>query len=332
MKNNSVKLKRQQAVSVVIPMRNAGTTVIGALQSLSIQTFPIQKIVVVDNVSTDNSREIVSNYAKRSKIPVLLVRQKTNKSVSSSNNLGTNYVETDLVIFMTSDSALPTKYELEKLIKPLREDISVIATLSTTILPRDIWNEYNFWQKFYMISDLDNETPHMNAKFDCIRREVFVKIGGYDEKNFGGESDIGGEDADLSLRLKREGKIMASEAKIIHLHYMGSSYSIRDVLRSRKLYARTYGRLLRKWGFISPAETSAFLIKPMIGILPFISPLQIIGVIMLGIYSILHTRKMFTSQLTLFDPRILLLPFLNVGLLYYDIFWMIESFCKKIGK
>lgn len=314
------------SVSVVIPTRNAATTVLTALKSLVIQTYPIKEIFVVDNVSKDDSREKVLQFAKTSRIPIRLIRQTRDKGVSSSYNLGTRNSKSDIIAFMMSDCMLPTKHELKKLIEPLARDKNVIATFPTAILPREIWNNYNFWQKFYMVSDLDNNRPLMNAKFDCIKRDIFMKIGGYDEKNFGGDSNIGGEDAELSVRLRRKGIVAASSAKIIHLHYMGSNYSIRDLLKSRKLYARTYGRLLRKRGHLFPLEAIVFLIKPGVVILPFLPFFHMIGLVLLCLYAFFHTLKMFTSKLTLSNPRIVLVPFLNIFLLYFDTFWMIEAF------
>lgn len=322
MKNNKKKL----SVSVIIPTRNASTTVVSALESVVKQTYPIQEIIVVDNVSKDNSRGLVLAFSKKSKIPVRLIKQERDKGVSSSNNLGTKNAKSDLVVFMMSDCILPTQFELEKLVKPLTQDHSVIATFPTTILPREIWNNYNFWQKMYMISDLDNNRPLMNAKFDCVRKDVFSRVGGYDEQNFGGDSSIGGEDAELSLRLQKEGRVVPSDAKIIHLHYMGKDYSLGDIFKSRKLYARTYARLLRKRGHLFPLRVLVFLIKPAIALLPFLPHFFVLGVMLLIAYSFAHTRKMFTTSLTLADPRILLLPFLNIFLLYYDTFWMIEAF------
>lgn len=320
------KKVKQLTVSVVIPTRNAATTVLYALKSLTQQTYPIKEIIVVDNVSKDNTREKVIEFSKKSKIPIKLVKQERDKGVSSSNNLGAKHSESDLIVFMMSDCKLPAKDELEKLVEPLLENSSVVATYPTTILPREIWNEYNFWQKMYMISDLDNETPLMNAKFDCFRREVFTRIGGYDEKNFGGESNIGGEDAELSLRTRKEGTVAPTLAKIIHLHYMGSNYSIKDLLKSRKLYARTYGRLLRKRGHLFPLGAIEFLIKPGLAFCPFIPYFGVVGIILLVLYAFIHTSKMFTSYLTITNPRIILVPFLNIVLLYYDTFWMFEAF------
>jgi len=173
----------------------------------------------------------------------------------------------------------------------------------------------------------------MNAKFDCIRRCIFTKVGGYDEENFGGEGSIGGEDAEIFLRLQKEGKVVPSEAKIIHLHYKGEDYSITNLLKSRKLYARTYGRLLRNRGQEYPIGVMIFLAKPLIAITPFLPYFNKIGAVLILLYAFVYTWKMFLSPLTLFDKRIIFMPFLNIFLLYYDVFWILEAFfIRKVVK
>jgi len=141
------------SVTIIIPMRNSATTVLETLKTIVQQTYPIEKIIVVDNVSKDNSRDLVLNFAKKSKIPIKLIRQEKDKGVSSSNNLGAKAAKSELIVFMMSDSVLPAKNELKKLVSPLVNDSRVVATYPTTVLPRKVWNEYNFWQKLYMVSD-----------------------------------------------------------------------------------------------------------------------------------------------------------------------------------
>lgn len=324
--NKSRSKNEKIPVSVVIPMRNASTTLPETLKTISKQTYPIQEIIVVDNVSKDNSREIVTNFGKKSKIPVKLFLQKKDKGVSSSLNLGVREAKSDLVIFLTSDCSLPSTKELDRLAEPLLDDPDVVASFSTSVLPGFVWDTYNFWEKYHAARMVDNKSSMMVLKFDCIRKDVFLRIGGFDEKNFGGDGAIGGEDADLNMRLRKEGKIVRSKAESLHLHYMANDYTLTNMARSRKMYARSIGRFLRKSPFLAPLATLTFLIRPGLTILPFVPGINIVGVMILVLYSILYSRKMFESSQTQSDPRILLIPFLNIYFLYYELFWTLEAF------
>jgi len=330
-------LNKTLLVSVIVPMRNSSTTILHALKSISDQRSPIKEIIVVDNVSSDNSIEIVEEYKKKSRIPINIIKRKENKGVGSSYNLGARRATSKYVIFMHSDSSLPSDHEVSKLTEPLRKNLGIVASYPKVILPENVWNTYNFWQKCLFVRAVGKESPGFNGKFDCIRKSVFLKIGGSDEKNFGKDISIGGEDADLYLRLESQGKIVLSKAKVIHLHYLGSNYSLSDWIRNRKLLARSYGRLIRFEGRRLPLRTYGkgltiplgvlnFTIKPILTVLPFIPNLNIVGILLLVIYSFLNSKKIYTTLSTLLNPRIILLPFIDIFLVYYETFWMIQTF------
>ncbi|RJQ26308.1 glycosyltransferase [Candidatus Parcubacteria bacterium] len=312
-------------VSIVIPMRNASTTVLETLKTVVKQKYPIKEIIVVDNVSKDNSREIVSGFAKKTKIPLKLIKQDKDRGISVSYNRGTKLARSPYVAFLMSDSSLPSENELEKLIEPLKNP-EVVASYSTSVLPGFVWNTYNFWEKYHAARMVDNKSSLMVLKFDCVKRDTFLKIGGFDEQNFGGDGAIGGEDADITARLQKMGKIVRSKADSLHLHYMASDYTLFNMMKSRKMYARSYGRFLRKSAHENLKASLIFLVKPFLAILPFIPGIYNIGLPIMFIYSFLYSKKMFITKSTLFDPRIILIPILNILLLYYETFWLLQAF------
>ncbi len=50
------------AVSIIIPMYNAEKYIGDCLDSILAQTFTDFEVIIVDDVSTDNSRDIVKTY------------------------------------------------------------------------------------------------------------------------------------------------------------------------------------------------------------------------------------------------------------------------------
>lgn len=308
-------------VTVVIPMRNASTTVGNTLATITKQTYPIAEIIAVDNVSKDNSKEIVQDFAKKSNIKIRLLSQKKDKGVSSSYNWGVKEAKTKLVVFLTSDCSLPSMHELKKLVIPFKEK-EVVATYSTCVLPKHIWDTYNFWEKFFAARMVDFTQSNMVLKFDCVMRDAFLSIGGFDEKHFGGDGAIGGEDADLTTRLRKIGKITKSNALSYHLHYKGDDYSLNHMARSRKMYARSQGRFFRKYGLSIPQAWIAFLTRPLLAIVGVFP----VGWSLLLLYGFLYTPKMFLARETRMDIRIALVPLLNIYFLYYELFWFVEAF------
>jgi len=324
-------------LTIIVPMRNSGTTIIQTLESVTEQKYPISEILIIDNMSTDNSIFLTEEYAKKSKIPIRILRQKINNGVGASYNRGAKEAKTDLVVFMHSDSSLPTPAELGKLVLPVRDNKNVVASYSTVLMPEDIWKNYNFWEKCLFARSVGKKNPGMNGKFDCVRKEAFLKVGGSNTVTFGGDVSIGGEDADLYLRLESQGKLVLSEARVIHLHYLGNNYKLSDWIKNRKLLARTYGRLIRFHGKSLPLKTHGkglsiplgaltFMIKPALAVLPFIPNLHLFGIVILAIYTFVNSKKMYTTPSTLMNPRIILLPFIDIFLVYYETFWMIQAF------
>ena len=319
-------------VTVIIPMRDSETTIIQAIESIMNQKYPIKELIIIDNVSKDSSVELVDNFKKKEKrINITLLKHKVNKGVGGSYNEGVRMIKTDYVVFMHSDSILPSKNELKKLMEPIAKDPNVIASASIMLHPREIWEKYNFWQKCLFARTVGIKTSGLNGKFDCYKRDVFLSIGGYDVIHYGHHIGIGSEDADLHIRLQDIGNIVLSKAKVIHLHNLGKDYSFWALMANRKFMGRSYGKLLRlqgrRLGFKSLA---IFGIKPILTLISFIPMFFPLSLSVLILYAIISMNIMYRTKETLNNPKIILLPIITIFFLYYEVFWMTEAFfCKK---
>lgn len=323
-------------VNIIIPTRNSETTVLQCLTSVSAQKYPIKEIIVVDNASTDDTVSIVKLFIKKSPIPIKYIVNKTNQGVGSSYNIGVKKSQSDFIVFLHSDSCPSSVNELKKLMIPILKSEKIVASYPTAIVPREVWETYNFWQKYRFTRLLGKEVG-FNGKFDCIRKKVFDKIGGFDESRFARDEAIGGEDADLFLRLKKHGELVHSSAKVIHLHYLGNRYSFKDHINTRKMLARTYGRLIRVQGASLPLSSKGkglqipfgiilFLVKPTLAVIPFIPYFHLFGITLLFIYAFANAKTLYLSKSTVLNPRIVILPFIDIFLVYYETFWMIQAF------
>lgn len=313
-------------ISAIIPVYNTSSTINICLDSLKKQIVKPREIIIVDNKSTDDSIERIEKYQKKNKnLTIKILRKPKKTSVASSYNIALKKAKGDLILTLHSDSSLPSKHEIERLIKPLinNENEKVVATYSYVLHPYNIWLSYNFWEKCQSARVVGKRIPAMNGKFDCYKKDVLLKINGFDDVNFDQFGD--GNDADIYYRLKEIGKVVPTEAEIVHLHYLNSDYKLGDWINKRRNMSITAGRLLKMYKQKTDIKgLFSFFLRPFLVILPFIPPFNLIGIFFIFLFAFLYTSRMFTTKSTLVDPRILILPFINMFLIYYESYWILK--------
>lgn len=102
------------SVSVIIPAYNSAFTIIRALQSVVTQTLAPLEIIVVDDASTDTTRDLVTTFASSSLILVRVLTQTTNSGPSAARNAGWGAATGDYIAFLDADDQWhPRKIELQ---------------------------------------------------------------------------------------------------------------------------------------------------------------------------------------------------------------------------
>lgn len=114
-------------ISVIVPLYNREKTIINCLNSIKDQTFKNFEVLVVDGQSTDNSRKLISDFAKEDSRFKLI---ENNESHVTPDNvcLGLKNVNGEYVTFVDSDdTVLPEFLEtLYGIIQKYNVDISQI--------------------------------------------------------------------------------------------------------------------------------------------------------------------------------------------------------------
>ena len=124
---NSIK------VSIIIPVYNAKDFLRDCIESLLNQTLTAIEFIFVDDGSSDNSAEIITNYQKKDN-RIILIRQ-TNKGISQARNAGLAVAKGEYIGFLDNDDFVKTDM-FECLYKTAQsDDLEII--ISKTILGRD---------------------------------------------------------------------------------------------------------------------------------------------------------------------------------------------------
>lgn len=94
--------------SIIIPSYNSEKTIKRCLDSVLKQTFENFECLVIDDGSTDASREIIDSYA--AKDTRFRVIHKENEGVSSSRNVGLDIAQGKYIIFIDADDYIDSDY------------------------------------------------------------------------------------------------------------------------------------------------------------------------------------------------------------------------------
>lgn len=199
------KRKKDYKVGVVIPCYKEGKTVGNVIEKFINNGYEhIEKIVVVDDCSPDNSFEIAKKYEK--KYPGLVKAVQTPKNTgcaAGSKNYGAKFIKSEIIIFGDADS-FPEKGAIEKALGFFDE--KNVAAVTANVLVKNRTNallmiqavEYiviKFTRKILEFIGSIYVTPGPLALY---RKSVFDKIGGFDDKNIT-------EDIEITWRLLYHG-------------------------------------------------------------------------------------------------------------------------------
>lgn len=244
-------------VDIIIPTYNREKYLREAINSVLNQTYQDYKIIVIDDGSTDNTREImekyVTNYPNRIKYFYQM-----NKGPSAARNKGIAASQAMFIAFLDSDDMwYPEKLEVQISFLERNPQFSMCFSESEVInangntvyftnlrksIPRDGWILKYILQK-----------PSIFTPSVIIRRNVFSSIGTFDESM----GNIG-EDTDLFLRVALNFQVCLIERPLIkcRIHEQNISFDplaygyriqiYKRFLRQNKLFHKQNKRLIAK--------------------------------------------------------------------------------------
>lgn len=233
------------AISVLIPARNAATTVDEALRSIASQTFTDWEAIVVDDGSADETGRRVAEWARRDS-RFKLLRQDRHRGLVESLNRAASAASSPILARMDADDiSLPHRLE-RQLARLERGDVAAVGC-RVRYFPDEVVaggaRRYEAWLNSVVTPaehdrDIFVECPLAHPTL-MLPAEVFHQVGGYQARGWG-------EDYDLLLRLWERRYGLAKVPEVL-LHWREgaartsrthSDYEIPSLIRCRAHYLR----------------------------------------------------------------------------------------------
>ncbi len=217
-------------ISVIIPCRNAATTLPDQLEALAKQDFDGSfEVVVADNGSTDGSRAVAAKFADR--LPKLaVVDASRRRGQAYARNAGARIATGDALCFVDADDVVAPGY-LTAMATALEEHEFVSASFDSNSLNEGWVRRTRQAYQENEISQTLGFLPFVGGGGMGIRRELFWRVGGFDETWWGACEDV-----DFCWRTQREG------ASLFFVPDATVAIRWRSTLRDLYRQGRNYGR------------------------------------------------------------------------------------------
>ena len=224
-------------VSVIIPTYNRGWILQEAIDSVLDQDFSDYELIVVDDGSNDNTREILGAYGDR-----ITVLRQPNRGVSAARNRGINEAAGQLIAFLDSDDLwLPGKLSTQVGFFEDNADVVINQTQEIWIRNGQRVNPKKRHHKFSgMIFERSLALCLVSPSAVMIKKSLFDIVGVFDE-------DLPAcEDYDLWLRISCRYPVHLIDIELIikrggHDDQLSAVYPAMDRFRVASLEAALQG-------------------------------------------------------------------------------------------
>lgn len=221
-------------VTVIVCTRDRPEMLRGALEAIRFSTPREVAVLVVDSASTDSATREVAEAGR-----VGYVR--SGKGLSVARNVGITTADRPIVIF-TDDDCRPTEGWVENLI--VHFDDESVSAATGRMLDHTVSADAPYHRETRYTRPLSGIDAGHGAVM-AFRRDVLLRLGGFDDLMGAGQPMAGAEDLDIFIRILRGGTSIVHDGTCIVLHAntrLGEAY-----VQLHRGYGRGLGALITKW-------------------------------------------------------------------------------------
>ncbi len=222
MMNQALPNFNHSRVSVIIPSYNRAVFLREAIESLLSQTYPVFEIVVVDDGSTDETKEVCDRY------PTVKYIYQSNQGVSAARNTGISVSQGEYLLFLDSDDRLlPQAVEIGVNCINAHPEVGFVfgGYIFQSMNADGTYRTEEIYENQPEVADYATILA-AEHKIQCacviFRRVAIESVGGFDS-NLATMEDI-----NLFLRVAREFPIHFHNQIVFEYRYHGSNLSAKS--------------------------------------------------------------------------------------------------------
>jgi len=222
-------------ISVVVCSYNGSATIRDCMEALQKVEYPNFEVIVVNDGSTDNLAEIVSQY------PVRLINT-PNRGLSSARNTGMEAATGEIVAYI-DDDAYPDQHWLQYLAHAFMTTNHAgiggpnISPAGDGVIADSIANAPGGPVHVLLTDEIAEHIPGCNMAF---RHDALLEVGGCDPVY-----RAAGDDVDLCWRIQQTGKTIGFHPAAFVWHHCRNS--VKMYWRQQKGYGKAEALLEKKW-------------------------------------------------------------------------------------
>ncbi len=219
----------KQFISIIIPNYNGGRTIGRCLEAIAALGDDASEVIVIDDASSDNSRDIIRRY------PCRLVQLDSHAGASAARNAGARSSRGDVLFFIDSDCLLQedTLARVRKNIKDQSPDTVIGGTYTVTPPDTDFFSRFQSAFINYSETKKSSRPDYVATHAMVIRTETFTRIGGLTEKFLPILEDV-----EFSHRLRRAGYklLIDRDLQVRHIFDFSLLKSLRNAARKTRYW------------------------------------------------------------------------------------------------
>ena len=179
-------------VSVLIPVYNDAKGINTTLKSLVKQRFTGFEMLPIDNNSTDETSNVITNLTSEYPAAISKLQRTDVQSSYAARNTGIEHASGDILLFLDADMWVDETW-IEDMVDTLNSNNYDYLGCNVNVVA----DNPNFWERYEQSFSFPVETYLQDKQFAptsalAVRREVFEEVGLFDEHlESGGDKEFG---------------------------------------------------------------------------------------------------------------------------------------------